>query len=163
MSFFTLTFHLSPLTFFLCLILNFSSLSNQSLSDSRLFTSTFQEQLHFIMMIIIVILRPSRVMNQSGSGALRINQSSTNRRSVNASVGRRSFSLARDSKVLDKGSIQPPKHTVQVIAITPWPLCVSELRLYFSLKPLFNNVFAGFLLRCLMKRGRTSLLSLCTS
>ncbi|KAB5584313.1 hypothetical protein PHYPO_G00105990 [Pangasianodon hypophthalmus] len=69
----------------------------------------------------------SRVMNQSGSGTLRINQSSTNRRSVNASVSRRSFSLARDSKVLDKVSIQPPKHTVQVFDetgkdVTPRPL-----------------------------------------
>ncbi|KAK3574750.1 hypothetical protein QTP86_017524 [Hemibagrus guttatus] len=69
----------------------------------------------------------SRVMNQSGSGTLRINQSSTNRRSVNASVSRRSFSLARDSKVLDKGSVQIPRHSVQVFDetgkdVTPQPL-----------------------------------------
>ncbi|XP_017335109.1 dynein axonemal intermediate chain 4 isoform X1 [Ictalurus punctatus] len=73
------------------------------------------------------VTRSSRVMNQSGSGTLRINRSSTNRRIVNASVSRRSFSLARDSKVLDKGSVQTPKHTVQVFDetgkdVTPQPL-----------------------------------------
>ncbi|XP_058259097.1 dynein axonemal intermediate chain 4 isoform X2 [Hemibagrus wyckioides] len=70
-------------------------------------------------------------MNQSGSGTLHINQSSTNRRSVNASVSRRSFTLARDSKVLDKGSVQIPRHTVQVFDetgkdVTPPPLYQPE-------------------------------------
>lgn len=72
-----------------------------------------------IIIIVIIILRASRVMNHSGSGTLRINQSSTTRRSVNASVSRRSFSLARDSKVLDKASVQIPKHSVKVTALTP--------------------------------------------
>ncbi|KAM9482422.1 dynein axonemal intermediate chain 4 [Clarias gariepinus] len=53
--------------------------------------------------------------------------SSTTRRSVNASVSRKKFSVARDSKVLDKTSIQPPKQTAQVFDetgkdITPRPL-----------------------------------------
>lgn len=85
------------------------------------------------MTVIIIILRSSRVMNQARPGALCINQSSTNRRSVIAPLSRRSLSSARDSKCLDKGSILHSKHTVQVTTITP-DHCVSELRLSFSRK-----------------------------
>nr|XP_046156188.1 dynein axonemal intermediate chain 4 isoform X1 [Oncorhynchus gorbuscha] len=69
----------------------------------------------------------SRVMNVSTSGVLRVNHSSTYARSINASVSRKSFSLAADSKILDKSSVQTPKHTVQVFDengkdVTPQPL-----------------------------------------
>ncbi|XP_046709480.1 dynein axonemal intermediate chain 4 isoform X2 [Silurus meridionalis] len=46
---------------------------------------------------------PSRVISQSGSGALHINQSFANRR-TNVSMSRRRLSSRRDSKVLDKVS-----------------------------------------------------------
>ncbi|XP_030647720.1 dynein axonemal intermediate chain 4 [Chanos chanos] len=67
----------------------------------------------------------SRAMNLSTSGTLRVNRSTT--RSVNASISRRSFSLAGDSKVLDKSSNQTPKHVIQVFDetgkdVTPHPL-----------------------------------------
>ncbi|XP_024257640.1 dynein axonemal intermediate chain 4 [Oncorhynchus tshawytscha] len=69
----------------------------------------------------------SRVLNVSTSGVLRVNHSSTYARSINASVSRKSFSLAADSKILDKSSVQTPKHTVQVFDengkdVTPQPL-----------------------------------------
>ncbi|CAB1323935.1 unnamed protein product, partial [Coregonus sp. 'balchen'] len=46
----------------------------------------------------------SRVMNVSTSGILRVNHSTTYARSINASVSRKSFSLAADSKIFDKSS-----------------------------------------------------------
>ncbi|KAL7891245.1 hypothetical protein AOLI_G00007210 [Acnodon oligacanthus] len=68
-------------------------------------------------------------MNHSSSGILKPNLSAT--RSVNASVSRKSFSLAGDSKVLDKSSAQTPKHIVQVLDetgkdVTPQPLYQPE-------------------------------------
>ncbi|XP_066521592.1 dynein axonemal intermediate chain 4 [Hoplias malabaricus] len=53
-------------------------------------------------------------MNQSTSGIHKTNLSTTNSRSVNASVSRKSFSLAGDSKLLEKSSAQTPKPLVQV-------------------------------------------------
>ncbi|KAK2858146.1 hypothetical protein Q7C36_006065 [Tachysurus vachellii] len=68
----------------------------------------------------------SRMIPQSGSGTLRVNQSFI-KRNVHGSMSRRSFSLARDSRVLDKSHVQAPKHTVQVFDetgkdVTPKPL-----------------------------------------
>uniref|UniRef100_A0A3B4EHK2 Dynein axonemal intermediate chain 4 n=1 Tax=Pygocentrus nattereri TaxID=42514 RepID=A0A3B4EHK2_PYGNA len=68
-------------------------------------------------------------MNLSSSGILKPNLSAT--RSVNASVSRKSFSLAGDSKILDKSSAQTPKHIVQVLDetgkdVTPQPLYQPE-------------------------------------
>ncbi|KAI4891917.1 hypothetical protein NFI96_029999 [Prochilodus magdalenae] len=70
-------------------------------------------------------------MNHSASGILKPNLSATNTRSVNASVSRKSFSLAGDSKVMDKSSAQTPKHIVQVLDetgkdVTPQPLYQPE-------------------------------------
>ncbi|KAG5850652.1 WD repeat-containing protein 78 [Anguilla anguilla] len=69
----------------------------------------------------------SRATNVSTSGILRVNHSSTNAKSVAASVTRKSFSLAGDSKLLDKSSHQTAKRVVQVFddsgkAVTPQPL-----------------------------------------
>ncbi|XP_036834500.1 dynein intermediate chain 4, axonemal isoform X2 [Oncorhynchus mykiss] len=77
--------------------------------------------------MLLLSFRSSRVMNVSTSGVLRVNHSSTYARSINASVSRKSFSLAADSKILDKSSVQTPKHTVQVFDengkdVTPQPL-----------------------------------------
>uniref|UniRef100_A0A8B9K0S6 Dynein axonemal intermediate chain 4 n=1 Tax=Astyanax mexicanus TaxID=7994 RepID=A0A8B9K0S6_ASTMX len=52
-------------------------------------------------------------MNHSSSGMYRPNLSTTISRSINA-ASRKSFSLAGDSKVLDKSSTQTLKHIVQV-------------------------------------------------
>ncbi|XP_072540329.1 dynein axonemal intermediate chain 4 [Salminus brasiliensis] len=70
-------------------------------------------------------------MNQSASGIHKPNLSAAHTRSVNASVSRKSFSLAGDSKVLDKSSTQTPKHIVQVLDetgkdVTPQPLYQPE-------------------------------------
>ncbi|GAA6065121.1 dynein axonemal intermediate chain 4 [Tachysurus ichikawai] len=66
------------------------------------------------------------MIQQSGSETLRVNQSFI-KRNVHGSMSRRSFSLARDSRVLDKSHVQAPKHTVQVFDetgkdVTPKPL-----------------------------------------
>ncbi|KAJ8376223.1 hypothetical protein SKAU_G00068030 [Synaphobranchus kaupii] len=67
----------------------------------------------------------SRATNVSTSGIFRVNQSATNTKSAAASVTRKSFSLAGDSKILEKG--QTAKRVVQVFddtgkAVTPHPL-----------------------------------------
>ncbi|KAJ8277925.1 hypothetical protein GJAV_G00081750 [Gymnothorax javanicus] len=69
----------------------------------------------------------SRETNVSTSGILRVNQSTTNTKSAAASVTRKSFSLAGDSKILDKSSHQTTKRVVQVFdengeVVTPQPL-----------------------------------------
>ncbi|XP_076871088.1 dynein axonemal intermediate chain 4 isoform X2 [Brachyhypopomus gauderio] len=73
----------------------------------------------------------SRTPNQSTSGLLRVNQSVTNTRSVNASIRRTSFTFSGDGKVIDRGSVQTHKQTVQVFDqsgkdVTPQPLYQPE-------------------------------------
>ncbi|XP_041912029.1 dynein intermediate chain 4, axonemal [Alosa sapidissima] len=85
----------------------------------------------------------SRVLNNSTSGILRANHSTT--RSVNASVSRKSLSLAGDSKVLEKSSLQTPKHTVQVFDengqdVTPQPLFHPDPG---GLQPKQSKIFTG--------------------
>uniref|UniRef100_A0A4W4G6K8 Dynein axonemal intermediate chain 4 n=1 Tax=Electrophorus electricus TaxID=8005 RepID=A0A4W4G6K8_ELEEL len=87
----------------------------------------------------------SRTPNQSTSGVLRVNQSATNTRSVNSSVHRKSFTLAGDSKVLDKGSVQTHKQTVQVFDetgkdVTPQPLYQPEAG---ALQPKQSKIFTN--------------------
>ncbi|XP_062412052.1 dynein axonemal intermediate chain 4 isoform X2 [Sardina pilchardus] len=85
----------------------------------------------------------SRVLNNSTSGILRANHSTT--RSVNASVSRKSLSLAGDSKVLDKSSLQTPKHMVQVFDengkdVTPQPLFHPDPG---GIQPKQSKIFTG--------------------
>ncbi|XP_042564879.1 dynein axonemal intermediate chain 4 [Clupea harengus] len=85
----------------------------------------------------------SRAVNTSTSGLLRVNLSTT--RSVTASVSRKSLSLAGDSKVLDKSSLQTPKHTVQVFDengkdVTPQPLFHPDPG---GLQPKQSKIFTG--------------------
>ncbi|KAJ8392581.1 hypothetical protein AAFF_G00074590 [Aldrovandia affinis] len=80
----------------------------------------------------VKVTTSSRATNASMSGILRINQSTSNARSATASVNRKSFSLAGDSKVLDKSSLQSAKRVVQVFddngkAVTPKPLYQSKI------------------------------------
>ncbi|KAM6962991.1 dynein axonemal intermediate chain 4 [Aplochiton taeniatus] len=68
----------------------------------------------------------SRVIN-STSGILRGNHSVSNTKSMTGSTSRKSFSLAGESKLLEKSSAQTPKQTVQVFDedgkdVTPQPL-----------------------------------------
>ncbi|XP_036378497.1 WD repeat-containing protein 78 [Megalops cyprinoides] len=68
----------------------------------------------------------SKASNISTSGILKVNQSTNNTKSA-ASVNRKSFSLAGDSKVLDKSASQPAKRVLQVFDdhgkdVTPRPL-----------------------------------------
>uniref|UniRef100_A0A6Q2X6J2 Dynein axonemal intermediate chain 4 n=1 Tax=Esox lucius TaxID=8010 RepID=A0A6Q2X6J2_ESOLU len=76
---------------------------------------------------MLLYSRSSRAMNISTSGILRLNRSATYARSINASVSRKSFCLAADSKILEKSSVQTPKHTIQVLDengkdVTPRPV-----------------------------------------
>ncbi|KAG9277329.1 dynein axonemal intermediate chain 4 [Astyanax mexicanus] len=60
------------------------------------------------------VTKSSGRMNHSSSGMYRPNLSTTISRSINA-ASRKSFSLAGDSKVLDKSSTQTLKHIVQAL------------------------------------------------
>ncbi|XP_018609658.1 dynein axonemal intermediate chain 4 isoform X2 [Scleropages formosus] len=69
----------------------------------------------------------SRATNVSTSGFLRVSHSRTHSRSINASMSRRSFSLAGDGRVLEKAPMQPARATVKVFDengtdVTPQPL-----------------------------------------
>ncbi|XP_062308930.1 dynein axonemal intermediate chain 4 [Osmerus eperlanus] len=86
----------------------------------------------------------SRTVNASTSGILRVNHSTTRTKSVTASISRKSFSLANDSKLIDKNSVQTPKHIVQVYDengkdVTPQPLYQPDPGL---IQPKQSKIFA---------------------
>ncbi|KAL2089712.1 hypothetical protein ACEWY4_014400 [Coilia grayii] len=79
---------------------------------------------------------------RSTTSATRLNRSTTR---VIGSVSRRSLSLAGDSKVLDKSSLQAPKHNVQVLDetgkdVTPQPLFHPDPG---GLQPRQSKIFTG--------------------
>ncbi|KAJ8279085.1 hypothetical protein COCON_G00061510 [Conger conger] len=86
----------------------------------------------------------SRATNVSTSGILRINQSTTNTSRAAASVTRKSFSLAGDSKLLDKSSHQTAKRVVQVFddsgkVVTPQPLYHADPGAVSKLSKIFTG------------------------
>uniref|UniRef100_A0A8C9SSV5 Dynein axonemal intermediate chain 4 n=1 Tax=Scleropages formosus TaxID=113540 RepID=A0A8C9SSV5_SCLFO len=65
----------------------------------------------------------SRATNVSTSGFLRVSHSRTHSRSINASMSRRSFSLAGDGRVLEKAPMQPARvFDENGTDVTPQPL-----------------------------------------
>lgn len=100
--------------------------------------------------------RISKTLNVS-SGIFHANQSITKNNS-STSFSRRSFSSTEDTKLLDKSSVQTPKHTVQLKTFVLLAICMQ----YYVFCYLLNiYICFNFQTRYVMKSVRMSLLSHC--